>query len=295
MKKLLLIDGDELVYKASFASQHTEYNIKDESGNIVHTARYKSDAVEWIGNDSYEIDPVQIIAEPSVAQYSLFSILNEIFSNNEYDDYKIYFSGKNNFREGLATILPYKGNRDGSEKPFYYDQVKDLLKDEYGGTVVDGIEADDALSIMQWQTILSDALWETTIVSQDKDLMMVPGWHYNPTKSSRTFQTYDQAKFCFYKQLLTGDSTDNIHGIYRMGEKTAVKILTPYLEASEGVLNIVVLKEYANAHRNPKIIENMPLGTSIPPESRMREVGRLLWMLQDRGQLWCPAERYYEK
>ena len=60
----------------------------------------------------------------------------------------LYISGKDNFREKVATILPYKGNRDPLHKPKYYKEIREYLKDAYGAQVVDGQEADDEIGII---------------------------------------------------------------------------------------------------------------------------------------------------
>jgi 5'-3' exonuclease len=63
------------------------------------------------------------------------------------------------------------------------------------------------------------------IVSIDKDFMQVPGWHYNFVKKVKKQVTPEEGLRFFYKQILMGDSADNIKGIHRVGEVTATKML----------------------------------------------------------------------
>ena len=49
-RKLALIDGDELVYKAGFASQHVHYEVyeNEEAEEWIERFPYKRQAVEYI-------------------------------------------------------------------------------------------------------------------------------------------------------------------------------------------------------------------------------------------------------
>jgi hypothetical protein len=51
------------------------------------------------------------------------------------------------------------------------------------------------------------------IVTIDKDLNCIPGWHYNWDKGSIYNVTEEEAYRCFYKQMITGDVSDHIPGL----------------------------------------------------------------------------------
>lgn len=294
-KKLLaLIDGDEIVYKAGYASQTVLYHIKNSNGEILTSHKTKELAIEALG-DSTEKDlslEREIIPKgEKVARMALYGVMNTILADIQPTDYRIYLTGENNFRFDIATLLPYKGHRDDTERPVYYEFIKHILKNQYHAITVDGIEADDAMSITQWHHERNQTGWTTIIASQDKDLKMVPGEHYNPSKREKFNMSKIDARFSFYCQLLSGDSTDNIPGIYRIGEATARKILSSKKDKSNDDLYSAVLKEYIKAQQNEKIREKMP-GIKFG-EDRIKEVGRLLWMLQEKYQLWVPGEDYY--
>lgn len=295
MKRLVLIDGDELVYKAGFASQHKIYHVVCD-GEIVQEVKYKKDAVEWIGDDpdgKYTIESVIVPDGEETARFSLYGVLNTILKDIEHDDYRVYLSGTDNFREKVATLVPYKGNRSESSKPVYYSFIKSILVNEYSAETVDGIEADDALSITQWYHYLNPSNWETIMATQDKDLKMVPGNHYNPSKRE-SFQVNPwEGRLSFYVQLLTGDSTDNIPGIYRVGPVKAEKLLRPYEKASNDTLLAIVGREYEDAHKSPAISDKMP--GDLWGKERITEIARLLWMLQSRDQMWEYGVDYYER
>jgi hypothetical protein len=134
---------------------------------------------------------------------------------------------KSNFRFKIATILPYKGNRK-MDKPFWYDTIRKYLVSEYGAITVFGQEADDELGIQQTAG--------TFIVSVDKDLDLIPGLHYNELKPEKSVYeiTEVDAQRNFFSQLLCGDSTDNILGLFGVGrQSTLLKRLHKLHESSD--------------------------------------------------------------
>jgi len=178
-----LIDADILNYRIGFAT-----NEEDESVAIRTMAGFLEDLL--------------LIDLPEVSTWEL------------------HLTGKNNFRDKIATTKPYKGNRKGNEKPHHYSLLREYLVTSWGATVNDGIEADDMLAIRA--TELGD---DSVIVTLDKDLDQVVGWHYNFVKKIKYYVEKDEGLLNFYKQFLTGDSVDNIQGAKGIGPKRADKLL----------------------------------------------------------------------
>lgn len=180
--RVALIDADIFVYRVAFASD--------------------SEPVSYA---------IQTMAE------SLEDLIMFDLDVNEWD---LYLTGKNNFRYDVAKTAPYKGNRKDKEKPKHYQALRDYLVSAWDAKVIDGMEADDAISIRA--TELGD---DSVIVTIDKDLMMVPGWHYNFVKKELSHVTEEEGMLWFYKQMLMGDSADNIKGVRGIGPVTAEKLL----------------------------------------------------------------------
>lgn len=133
--------------------------------------------------------------------------------------WELHLTGKTNFRNDVAVTVPYKGNRK-SEKPVHYHLLREYLELSWGAHVSENMEADDMLAIRA--TELGE---RSVIVSLDKDLDQVAGWHYNFVKKTLYHMTAEEGLFKFYKQMLTGDRIDNIVGVYGIGEKKAEKLL----------------------------------------------------------------------
>lgn len=187
---------------------------------------------------------------------------------------EIHISGPTNFRSDIATILPYKGNRTGKEKPHHYETLKRYITEiaEHPVVISDNCEADDEVSIRQYS-----AEPETTVIcSPDKDLKMVPGWNYDYKKDTFTFINSMDSRRWFYSQLLMGDSVDNIHGLYNVGIKSD-HIKKLHLMDTEKQMYDHVRKLYRKYYGDYA-------------DQFLLEVGRLLWMQEYRGQLWQPPE-----
>lgn len=226
------------------------------------------DTKEWIAKkgetgNTYEIEKSVKYAPVAQAYHLVNRRIQDIVESSHADEYMIYISGSENFRNDIATIKPYKGNRK-SVKPKYYHEVKNFLTGCHPCTISDGIEADDLLGINQSN--------DTCIATIDKDLDMVPGLHYNWRKGEEGelyIITPEEGEYNFWYQMLVGDSVDNIPGVPGVGKKYATEIL----DSNDDWLCAVGFW-YACTYDDP--------------ESAMIENGRLLYMMQDSEdeQLW---------
>ena len=180
-------------------------------------------------------------------------------------DYQGFLTGSNNYRKEIAVTAPYKGNRT-ADKPIHYDLIREYLIKAWGCIVVEDQEADDAIGIKAYEIRDID---EYIIMSIDKDLDMIRGWHYNFIKDKKYLIDDLQAIRHFYTQILTGDRVDNIVGLRGIGPKKAAKILEDCI--TEADMYKAVLEAYDN------------------DETRVLENGQLLWIRRKENQIWSPA------
>ena len=141
-------------------------------------------------------------------------LLSDILQEVEADKYKIFLSGGSNFR---YDIYPeYKANRKDKPRPVHLQSTREFMINEWNAELCDGIEADDALGIHQDQIgpyePPHEGEYKTVICSIDKDLLQIPGLHWNFVKKEWADISSIQGLRNFYKQLLLGDRTDNIPG-----------------------------------------------------------------------------------
>lgn len=120
-------------------------------------------------------------------------------------DVEIYLSDslENNFRSSIFPL--YKANRKASPKPAHYEKISNALVEGYPTFVSVNQEADDEIGIRA--VSLGD---DCIIASIDKDLLQIPGTHYNWVSNTWTKITPSEGLYRFYVQVLSGDSTDNI-------------------------------------------------------------------------------------
>ena len=135
-----------------------------------------------------------------------------------HENVSFYMQGENNFRKEVATIMPYKGNRP--PKPALYEDVRDYAVRAWGAVLVNGMEAEDKVAI-EYNLDPSNSI----MVGQDKDLLQVPGFHYNYRTGEFITISKLEGNFRLWKQILMGDITDSILGIPGTGEKRAEVLL----------------------------------------------------------------------
>jgi 5'-3' exonuclease len=135
---------------------------------------------------------------------------------------------EDNFRRDW--LPQYKAHRDSSYRPDCLNLSLEIMKQMPNVVEMPRLEADDIMGMMK-------SSGEAVCVTIDKDLKSVPGWAYRPQidpddfPAEVEFHTEQEADRWFYRQWITGDSTDNIPGIWKMGQAKAEKALgetTPF-------------------------------------------------------------------
>lgn len=195
MTKTLLIDGDILAYRTASAVEY---------------------AVCWDADQ----DIWTLTADAREAKQRLDLEIVYLKQRLEADKVLIAFSDTKNFRK---EVLPtYKWNRKGTRKPVILPELRDYCIDAYPTRVLPGLEADDVLGVLGTSRTLKGT---KIIVSEDKDLLQIPGYIYRPSEDAVHKITKLKADRWFFTQVLTGDSTDGYSGLPGCGPKTAEKIL----------------------------------------------------------------------
>jgi hypothetical protein len=271
---IALIDADILCYEIGFVSEQVSYSIDGKHYETVTEAKKDGVQKEELTRHVY---PIKWPFAKKMVDDRIKGILEAVGA----DDYKCYLTGKGNFRNDVATILKYKGTRY-APKPYHYQNIWDHLVGKYNAEVITGMEADDAISIAQYQ---GDG--QTVICSRDKDLRMVPGFHYSwqcgdrqPEKPLYEISEF-QGHYNWAYQMLVGDTVDNIWGVPGIGPVKAAKFLEGCDSAES--LTDAVIKVYCAVFGEDKI--NYQSWDGVWLESNWfgiaEENCKLLWMLRD--------------
>ena len=288
---VLLNDGDIIAYRSSAAADGREYGVNDSG--VTEKFKYKKDAVEFCEKKKIDPELITLVFTPEPvenAQSNCAKVIakfdrvfkKELKPHGKKVTMETYLTPPVTFRDDVKS--DYKANRKGLRRPANLQGCKDWLTSLHGAQTVDGYEADDLLSIRALQ------LWKEgkipVIVTLDKDLDQVEGFHYNWVKNLLYFTKREESLRNLYVQLLMGDKTDNIPGIPRVGMVTAKKILDECEDSSEIALYRTVLNAY---------IEKMPLVEDESDEVRYTRIiqmvtqnMRLLYLCRGFGDLWEP-------
>lgn len=165
----------------------------------------------------------------AIAAARCHELIFNILTETNAQGYNVYLSDskENNFRYQVDP--QYKANRT-APKPKHLEFLKELLITEHRAKIAYGMEADDYLGIHQTN--------DSIICSIDKDLMQIPGSHYNFVNKSFTTVTKEQGLLHFYRSILTGDTVDNIKGVFKIGPKKAEKILPEWINEEEAIIKL---------------------------------------------------------
>lgn len=194
-----------------------------------------------------------------VALFRCDKLIREILEASDCEEYNIFLSTKSNFRYKINP--EYKANRKDTEPPQWLQQCKEYLITEWHAKVKENYEADDLLGINQTP--------DTVLCSFDKDLLMIPGKHFNWKKQQygdMTHVTQEDGLVHFYTQMLVGDTTDNVIGIAGLGP--------------------VKSRKYLSSAQDEQDLFDLVYNKYDDPE-RFLMNGMCLWICQEEGVTWA--------
>jgi len=207
-KKLVLVDGHSLAYRAYHALPDTLATSRGELTNAV---------------------------------FGFTSMLINVLRDEKPDYIAIAFDVGRTFRH--EQYPQYKAHRPSMPDDLraQMDRIRQVVK-ALGIRIVEaaGFEADDVLGTLSYQA--KEKGLETLLVTGDTDAFQLIGDHTHVLTSRRSFSdtvVYDEKKIAErygglrprqlidYKAL-TGDKSDNIPGVRGVGDKTATRLLLDY-------------------------------------------------------------------
>ena len=163
----------------------------------------------------------------------LEEIISGVVENTFSTDYLIAVGSDTNFRENFYDQYKKSPSRVKAKqnKATYLNDLKQWLREQPNSVTSHGCEADDL--VRMWSIEAENASIPYTIITIDKDLDCIPGHHYNPVKDYYYNITEEEADKHYWKQVLMGDSVDNIPGLPGIGEVKAIRILSKCKDSNE--------------------------------------------------------------
>jgi DNA polymerase-1 len=275
-------DADILVFRCGFAAERAKWFLQIGDAEA-QQYDYKKEAEAALdeqlpgkmsrekGKD-YFLWSERFVEPVENALQNVQTTVNKALSNLKLSEWDVtmFLTGDNNFRYEVAKTRPYKGNRDVKHRPTHEEAIKKYIRSKWQTVVSEGEEADDALGIAQ----CTEGPLDSIIITQDKDLDMIPGLKYDFVQDESYSITEEQAWYNFCIQMLMGDATDNIPGLPGIGKQKAKKALAglDHGELWHGVTAMYI------AHAGEDWWEYM------------REQGKLLWIRREPDEIWEPPE-----
>ena len=219
MKKVVLIDGNNLIFRSYYATAYRGEILTNSKG-LPTNAVY-----------AYIQMLLKIIAEEKPSHIMVAFDKGKTFRHESYDDYK---GGRSETPKELKEQIPY---------------AKKVTR-AMGITVeeIENYEADDIIG-----TYSKKIDEEVLVVSSDRDLLQL----ISPNVKMKLLKMKDYVYYnekSFYEdygikpieiidlKALMGDSSDNIKGVAGIGEKTALKLIKEYHTIDNLYKNIDDLK-----------------------------------------------------
>lgn len=222
MKKIVLIDGNNLMFRSYYATAYAGNLMKNSKGFVTN------------------------------ALYGFTNMMNKIIHEEEFSYILVAFDKGKTFRHDTYSL--YKAGRieTPADLKSQFPKAKEML-DAMGikWYETDGYEADDIIGTLS--KMATDDDYETLIVSSDRDLLQL----INDKVTVKLLKTKDyimMTRDAFVSEYnlepikiidlkgLQGDKSDNIPGVKGIGEKTALKLLQDYGSLENIYVNIDNIK-----------------------------------------------------
>lgn len=236
----MIVDGDMVAYRVAAASEQ---------------------ALDF--GDQYILS-----ADADEGRQSLEAMLENFADHLDARRIIITLTAKDNYRN---DVLPtYKHNRADVRRPMILPAMREFLEENYETFVRPRLEADDVMGILGTHPNIVKG--DKVLVTWDKDLLTIPGYHWNPTHQDELppiYMTEEEADAMFYAQILSGDAVDGYPGCPGIGTTRAERIVASPVRL---------------VRREREI-------TRGPNKGTMREY----WETQETDDVWEAIVSHYEK
>ena len=217
MKKIILVDGNNLMFRSYYATAYT--------GNVMKNSK----------------------GMPTNALYGFVGMMNKIIHEEKPEYIAVAFDVGKNFRKQKYETYKEGRAETPNELKLQMPAARDILRAmgiKY--FELEPYEADDIIGTFA-KMCENDPEYEATIVSSDKDLLQLISdetevkllkqkdyirYNHETFKEDWGFEPIHMIDY----KALAGDPSDNIPGVKGIGDKTAINLLKTY-ESIEDIYN----------------------------------------------------------
>ena len=224
MKKIVMVDGNNLLFRSYYATAYTGNFMKNSKGF------------------------------PTNALFGFANMMNKIISEEKPEYIIVAFDKGKTFRHDKYDFYKDGRSETPDELKIQFPKAKEML-DCMGIKYyeIDNYEADDIIGTFSKYCDIPDDDYEGLIISSDKDLLqLITSQVEIKLLKSKDYIRYNLDSFkeewgidpinIIDLKALMGDSSDNIPGVKGIGEKTALKLLHEYKTLDGIYLNIDNIK-----------------------------------------------------
>ena len=209
MKRIVLIDGNNLMFRSFYATAYTGNLMRNSKGFYTN------------------------------ALYGFVNMINKILEEEKPEYIAVAFDIGKNFRKDMYT--EYKDGRKPTPDELKMQmpvarRILDAMGIKY--YEVENYEADDIIGTLSYRALV-DPEYVATVISSDKDLLQLINEQVEvKLLKSKDYIRYNKETFIndygfepiriIDLKALMGDPSDNIPGVKGIGEKTAIKLIQEY-------------------------------------------------------------------
>ena len=245
----VLIDGDIIAYRVGFASEHTHYDVFDNGAELQASFDNAKECNAWLKENDLDHCLTRLArVEPDPLKNCLHSvkIVMQKIIDKYGDDLHVYFSCHTEDNWRYSIYPEYKANRK-PRKPYWRREIREYMERKWPCQQPEYLEADDIISMDAAQCLKENV--EHVVVTIDKDMLQIPGWHYNWVKDEEQWVSEMGAIRNLSVQRIMGDSTDNIKGIPGWGQVAAEEWLAGW---ATGTMDDWILSAYEKHYRTDR-------------------------------------------
>lgn len=238
MSRILLIDGNSLMFRAYYATAYTGNLMQNKNGLYTNAIFGFCNMIQKLVNE--DVDKV----------FVAFDAGKQTFRHKQFDDYK---GGRKPMPPEFKVQIPY------------IKQYLDIMNIKHYECL--DYEADDLVAAYATLSNTKDNVIK--VVSGDKDLLQLAKGNITVALTKKGITELDEYTESNFKEKmgffsyqipdykgLVGDTSDNLPGIKGIGEKTALKLLDEFGTLENIIDNVNVLKGKVQS----SILENKEMG-----------------------------------